>query len=192
MAWTRPQQLMFFRACTDAGMNDRQRYMVMTHAGCKAKKTAGRRGNVTERPSASHPDNTQKQFECCMAMVEAHAADVGVKIAKPKHKRSWHEAALGGTSSRLTARVDEIMRELERKIPDYNWDAQLRKLVSTNHAAAVRKGCIPAPAWPIESFGDLDATTMLNVLRGLENVGRKELNKRGHTADYLRRGRRAS
>ena len=85
MGWSRLQQKFFFRACSAAGLNDQQRYIVLRHAGCpervrdegtKVRRHGGTKGEPTHDAAATRP-------EVAPSRREAHARGCAGEEPRP-------------------------------------------------------------------------------------------------------------
>lgn len=176
MAWSRAQQLMFFRACGAAGLTERQRYSVLRWVGCPQGDRPGPRGSVVSRPSASDARNTQRQFDRAMAVAEQHAAAAGAAVPRPRNHASWADVCADDTA-RTADRVRRVIETGRRAAPDaYDWDALLEAQVRRMTASS------PAPpaAWHRDgSLEGIDLATCLKVLRAVEAVVARTFAGRG-------------
>lgn len=115
MAWSKLQQRLFNMAASAAGCNDRLRWSVMLHAGCRCAK---RPQDGMNRPSIKDPANTQDQYELCMAVFESQAKAAGRRVPVPGGRRaSWAEAARD-IGSRVRDKCLQIAREAAERMPD--------------------------------------------------------------------------
>lgn len=113
MGWSRAQQIMLHRAASAADWNDRQRYMAMRHAGCPIDR-------AKQRPSITHPRNTQRQFELTMSIAEGHAwmheADLE-DFPRPRWGDTW-AARAGASNGRLDRKIRAIWAEAADRLPE--------------------------------------------------------------------------
>lgn len=197
MGWSRTQQTMFFLACTAAGWNDAQRYIVLRHAGCPerqraANKGAGVKSEGERRPSASEPRNTQAQFEICMAIAEAAARERGrgADVPQPANARTWGDIEQNARE-RMIRLVESIWFELVTSMPDVFHASGLvgfvRRMTSCDDRS-ITLGCAP------DALAGCDAGQLYRILEGVKAWGtreclRRDIRPRTFTLNSLERGK---
>ena len=167
MGWSRSQQTMLLKACTDAGIASEQRYSILRWVGCPVIKIKGK-----QRPSVKDDRNTNRQFDAAMEIIEAHARAQGVTITPPRKFSTWAEACAGETQ-RTVARIERIAANAQRTVGKKgDWSGDIVP-------GLVRRHTVNTPAlrhaWEESgSLDGLDLGTVLKVLRALEAMVRRE------------------
>lgn len=177
--WTKKQQVCVLRACTAAGWNEQQRYMVMHHCGCPLDEQ-------TKRPSAKHPRNTSEQMGLIMSFAEPVARDRGKPLPPPSQHRSW-EAAVADKAARQRHKAKAMIAEAIRRVPrgaaggfDEGLEAYVVEHVyDCDQGATGARFMLHRP----ESIDQCDAPTVHRVIECLRQFVGREFAARGITPE---------
>lgn len=161
--WSDAQRRVFLRACNAAGWNDQMRYMVMRHVGCPNEQGK-------DRPSVKHAGNRQSHYEAAMAIAEAHAAEKGATVPKPRNADSWRTVG-NGNRKRLISLATRIAHEGYARLPGvFNQDALEWAVGRTSSDDAV-KVTLTGPPSKLEECDEGQLIRVVELLRAV--VGRK-------------------
>lgn len=173
--WSQAQRTTFLRACSAAGFNDAQRYIVMRHCGCpnQAAKQGGGRdqggGLSSPRPSIKHPRNTNAMFAAAMAIAEAQARQRGREVRPPREFTSWREAALS-SRQQLVNKARCIIAEARERMPAWFDEGLERYIVEHTTAGDDGELVMVAP----KSLDEVDGGQAHRIVEALRAfVGRK-------------------
>jgi hypothetical protein len=159
--WSDSQRLTFLRACSAAGLNDAQRYILMHHCGCPSQAEG--------RPSIKHARNTNTMFAAAMAIAEAQARQRGREIRPPREFASWREAALS-SRMQLVNKARCIITEARERMPAW-FDEGLERYI-VEHTTAGDDGELVTVA--PKSLDEVDGGQAHRVVEALRAfVGRK-------------------